>query len=644
MSTTETSAASATESHRPRIVLLCHQKDEILGQQLLESFSSNVDIRLVSDISPCDLQQRAQLVENATCVIVLATIRVQRSKFCMEIVNYARVLKKPLWVAIGQQNFEPSSALGAICSVGRATVYVTPDTVAEQAQTLEASILNAFPPESIRAGDFPDSQSFGRVAREEHNRNEILEIDFLISHESDSEAVLPIILEALKGRCHVEKPTDVKHSKIAVARVVIPILSPQYYDNPKSRDLIEYTRSIGVPLVPVVGYTGFNPSGWIALSIAGLLYHTILSVEQSTAKFYDSCPINDFVYAANAALTPPFTDEQREHAEIQALKVKLEELKQQLSVWPPPRRAGAVVPEPEPFDLSKLEIKGTDNLPMNYIHYEITRLSFVPPKPLFDAYGVPIPSNFDVMFSYNWGIQSLVRAIYSNLSMRNVNGWFDIWGDMIGNVNEAMAFAIESSSVLMVFLTEAYQASPNCNMELHYSLKRRKPIILIKAEKDLVIRPWIAEACAGCPMFELFEPSDAGILENGLPRLDHIAHAIRTMQTNYAKRVEKSMNMSEELFDLRELLEDAITAVHESKNTARFKKCTRCGEQFDEYSLSGCKKHSAYMMGGTIIAARWVCCSQTDINSVGCVSADHIDTPREWTLDPNYGTHTWVPA
>ena len=45
------------------------------------------------------------------------------------------------------------------------------------------------------------------------------------------------------------------------------------------------------------------------------------------------------------------------------------------------------------------------------MHYEITRMNFVPPKPLFDARGVPTNKKFDVMLSYQWDSQAMVRGI-----------------------------------------------------------------------------------------------------------------------------------------------------------------------------------------------------------------------------------------
>lgn len=44
--------------------------------------------------------------------------------------------------------------------------------------------------------------------------------------------------------------------------------------------------------------------------------------------------------------------------------------------------------------------------------------------------------------SYQWDNQSLVRQVYEDMSMREIPTWFDIWGSMQGNTNEAMAIGL----------------------------------------------------------------------------------------------------------------------------------------------------------------------------------------------------------
>ncbi len=103
---------------------------------------------------------------------------------------------------------------------------------------------------------------------------------------------------------------------------------------------------------------------------------------------------------------------------------------------------------------------------------------------------------------------------------------------------------------------------------------------------------------------------------------------------------------SAELFELRSLLDDARDALSIETGNARYKTCTRCGQQFDDYTKDGCKKHAAYFLGGGggLLEDQWVCCRQQTADSPGCMPCEHIDQPRTFVEDPRYGSSTWKPA
>lgn len=101
---------------------------------------------------------------------------------------------------------------------------------------------------------------------------------------------------------------------------------------------------------------------------------------------------------------------------------------------------------------------------------------------------------------------------------------------------------------------------------------------------------------------------------------------------------------SAELYELRSLLDDARDAISAASGQTRYKTCTRCNQQFDEYTKGGCTKHRSYYMGGNILEGRWVCCRQQTKDSPGCEPSDHTDTARVFTIDRRYGTWTWEPS
>lgn len=207
-----------------------------------------------------------------------------------------------------------------------------------------------------------------------------------------------------------------------------------------------------------------------------------------------------------------------------------------------------------------------------------------------------------------------------------------------------MAAAVENSSVILSFLTDRYQQSVNCNLELKYAVSRKKPIVFIKAQKNLQLKDWIQEIVSKSILFEMTSISDAGIMDDGIPRMNRISEAVRKLSQWQAKQVQTRSDVSEEVYELQEQLEDALYWIHNNEGTARFETCTRCGAKYDEKSRAGCKKHSAYYMGGTIMAGRWVCCQQREKGGMGCQNTFHIKIPRKFQeMAGHGGCFKWNP-
>eukprot|EP00301_Raphidiophrys_heterophryoidea_P021343 c5803_g1_i1.p1 GENE.c5803_g1_i1~~c5803_g1_i1.p1 ORF type:complete len:649 (+),score=127.96 c5803_g1_i1:255-1949(+) len=564
----------------------------------------------------------------------------------MEILHFARALKRPIFAAFAQANYVPTSALGAMSAAAQFSIVVELDSSAlgSAVGDLEKAALNL---EAPKTGDFPNSSDFSRLERIGLNRPES-KYDLYISHDPDTEHIAAMLAQAAQdlGTVRVEKSSEASVEEVSSSKVFIPIYSPEYTANISSRHTVEQARALGIKTVPVIGIDKYNPTGWASLAIAGVLYHVLVSEEQARTKFFDSFPLNDFVYACKSALHPPASEEEKEISLVESLNKRVEECKIKLATWPPAARPKASQAEIDLYPT--IEIKGTE-ITMEHINYTVSRLDFAPPKPLFDQQGVPLRHTFDVMFSYEWKSQDLVRQAFMDFRMKNLDGWMDIWGGMVGNINESMALAVESSLVMLVFLTNAYQASPNCRMELKYAIARKRPIVLINADPNLVIAPWISEALPRSPMFEVRSVDDFAIIENGLPRINFIANAVRGLGDAFRKNPlsnDSENDVSEEVHRLRELLEDALCAIDAAQGTSRFQKCSRCGVDYEEAvnNADSCKKHSAYFMGGTLLAPRWVCCSQNEQNSPGCSKAPHTSEPRAWTLDENYGTYSYLPA
>jgi hypothetical protein len=130
--------------------------------------------------------------------------------------------------------------------------------------------------------------------------------------------------------------------------------------------------------------------------------------------------------------------------------------------------------------------------------------------------------------------------------------------------------------------------------------------------------------------------SDSGKMDDGIPRINRISELIRDYSSRTPTKV-LEVDVTEEVHARREMLEDALYWIHHNQGTARYMTCGRCGVEFDDNSQDGCKQHSAYFMGGTIIAGRWVCCQQRSKDSPGCQKTKHTTTVFNWKEITGHG-------
>ena len=84
-----------------------------------------------------------------------------------------------------------------------------------------------------------------------------------------------------------------------------------------------------------------------------------------------------------------------------------------------------------------------------------------------------------IMISYNWDHQVIAERIKAKLKEDGFRTWMDI-DFMMGNMAERMAEAVENASVVLVFMSEQYENSRNCQGEAQYADLLQKPLIPIK--------------------------------------------------------------------------------------------------------------------------------------------------------------------
>jgi hypothetical protein len=99
--------------------------------------------------------------------------------------------------------------------------------------------------------------------------------------------------------------------------------------------------------------------------------------------------IKMFLFSSKIACQPVPTQAEREQAEIEITKQKIEECKSQLKTWPPTRKPRNDNPmanrEPVRITLEAPSAK----LAFNHIHHTISRMDMKAPEPILDEYGFP---------------------------------------------------------------------------------------------------------------------------------------------------------------------------------------------------------------------------------------------------------------
>ena len=66
-------------------------------------------------------------------------------------------------------------------------------------------------------------------------------------------------------------------------------------------------------------------------------------------------------------------------------------------------------------------------------------------------------SGKQVMLSYQWNNQELVKKVFEILSAKGFNMWMDVQGGMHDNIYESMAKGVENADAVVCFMAQEYQ-------------------------------------------------------------------------------------------------------------------------------------------------------------------------------------------
>ena len=95
-----------------------------------------------------------------------------------------------------------------------------------------------------------------------------------------------------------------------------------------------------------------------------------------------------------------------------------------------------------------------------------------------------------VMISYQWDSQEVLIEVKNRLQANGYRVWMDL-EQMGGSTLEAMAKAVENSSVVLVCVSQRYKESPNCRSEAEYAYQLRKDIIPLMMQRKYKADGWL---------------------------------------------------------------------------------------------------------------------------------------------------------
>ena len=120
-----------------------------------------------------------------------------------------------------------------------------------------------------------------------------------------------------------------------------------------------------------------------------------------------------------------------------------------------------------------------------------------------------------VMISYQWDSQEVLVEVKNRLQASGYRVWMDL-EQMGGSTLEAMAKAVENSSVVLVCVSERYKESPNCRSEAEYAYQLRKDIIPLMMQRKYRGDGWLG-MLVGTKLW--FDFQSKQVLEQGVMRL-----------------------------------------------------------------------------------------------------------------------------
>ena len=85
------------------------------------------------------------------------------------------------------------------------------------------------------------------------------------------------------------------------------------------------------------------------------------------------------------------------------------------------------------------------------------------------------------MFSYQWDVQEAVKKAREGLAAEGVPCWMDIDGGMKSDIFDSMAEGVSNAACVICFMSQKYQDSDNCALELKFVSAMARALLLAAA-------------------------------------------------------------------------------------------------------------------------------------------------------------------
>ncbi|CAF4178809.1 unnamed protein product, partial [Adineta steineri] len=114
------------------ILISCHTNQQQIAEQIKDNLSKHRSTcYIINETTPESVVARANLIRWCNVFIVNISRMYQQTTFCMETINYAKDVRKPIVAIYTESNFQPYGALGVISSSAIQSIVLENDGVSE---------------------------------------------------------------------------------------------------------------------------------------------------------------------------------------------------------------------------------------------------------------------------------------------------------------------------------------------------------------------------------------------------------------------------------------------------------------------------------------------------------------------------------